>query len=79
MASGDWARISDVARDNLWREHSPQKWTMVLNRATRSVTLYFESSTGDLVRALNGDTELRARNSRGLMTQVIAILQGGRR
>lgn len=77
VASGDWARISDVARDNLWREYSPHRWTMVLNRATRSLTLYFDSKDGSLVRALYGDRELKARNTRGLVTQVVRILEGG--
>lgn len=75
MPAGDWARIEDVARACHWNVGKPDRWTMVLSRATRSITLYFDSESGDIGRAFAGGREMKARSARIMATRVITLLR----
>lgn len=74
MPPGDWARIEGIARAHHWNVDKPGRWTMVLYRAKRSITLYFDSETGDIARAFAGGREMKARNARLMAARVITLL-----
>lgn len=74
MPPGDWAKVSTTARRHHWSVDTPGKWTMVLTRATRSLTLYFESDDGTLMRALYGPKEVGGTPA-VLMSRVLRILR----
>lgn len=76
MPAGDWGHIESVALRNHWNVDKPDRWTMVLSRATRSVTLYFDGD-GDIGRAFAGEREMKARNARLMAVRVIELLRTG--
>lgn len=74
MPAGDWSRVETAARARGWTVMSQGKWTTVLSRGLRSMTLYFDDKTGVLGRALDGNKPVRA--GRGtLADRVIQLIR----
>jgi hypothetical protein len=48
---------------------------MVASRNLRTITMYFESSTGDLMRAYDGEKPVRASSARARADKIVALFR----
>lgn len=70
----DRKKIELAAGRNNWDVHPDGQHTLVLRRATRSITVYFEHGTGAVGRAFAGHREIKGPASR-LAHHIIRMME----